>query len=76
MVATLVAGFEITSAYGVALNVPRMQSQKMSVQVKYPVGDLDVSISRREGWEDVSWRYDFAEGADARKGDGKGEVFD
>lgn len=76
VVATLVAGFEITSAYGVALNVPRMQSQKMSVQVKHPVGDLDVSISRREGWEDVSWQYDFAEGADARKGDGKGEVFD
>jgi 2-methylaconitate cis-trans-isomerase PrpF len=71
VVATLITGFEISSAYGVALNVPACESQKMSVQVKHPVGDLDVNLARREGWEGVSWGYEFVGGGKVmREGEG------
>jgi cytochrome P450 len=59
VVATMVMGYEITSAHGVALHVPAMEKQKMSVQVKHPVGDLDVCIVRRQGWEEVMWGYEL-----------------
>ncbi len=73
VVATMVLGFEVKSGYGVALNVPPKKAQGMGVQVLHPVGDLDVRISRREGWEGVQFGFDVGGGAE---GEGVALAFD
>lgn len=74
VVATLVIGFEVRNPHGLALSVMGMKSQAMSVQVKGPAGDLDVSISRRKEWEGVKWGYIFGE-EDVLMQKGEGEGF-
>jgi cytochrome P450 len=73
VVATMVLGFEVVSRDGGALKVPNMKKQTMAVQVMHPARDLDVSIKRRAGWEDVRFGYDVI-GDGGVEGDGL--VFD
>lgn len=76
VVATLVAGFEVKSPYGLSLAVPGVKKQDMSVQVRQPVGDLDVCISRREKWEGLKWKYSFGDAdVDGQKGNADVEGF-
>jgi cytochrome P450 len=68
VVATLVMGFEIVSRDGGKLRIPSIKKQTMAVQVRHPVGDIDVSIKRREGWENVGFGYDVVGDGGAQEG--------
>ncbi|TVY80714.1 7-alpha-hydroxycholest-4-en-3-one 12-alpha-hydroxylase [Lachnellula suecica] len=59
-VATLVLGFDIEGS-----TVPERAFQKLGTGVRKPVGDVEVGIGRRKGWENVKWVFNT---------DGKGEV--
>ncbi|KAE9379575.1 cytochrome P450 [Stipitochalara longipes BDJ] len=73
IVATMVLGFEVLSKDGGQLKLPSIKKQTMAVQVRHPVGDMDVTIKRRNGWEDVKFGYDVVgDGAV----EGEGLVFD
>lgn len=57
VIAFLVAGFEIEG-----VRVLDVKMQVMSAQLKAPDGDLPVRIRRREGWEDVRFRFESGSG--------------
>lgn len=60
VVATLVAGFEVKMMDGEKVfRMSTMKKQGMSVQVKHPADDVDVSIRRREEFKGVRWTYDI-----------------
>lgn len=59
-VAVLVAGFEVRGRGGEVLEVPKMGRARIGEGVAKPRGEglgLGARITRREGWEDVSWRF-------------------
>ena len=58
IVATMVLGFEVVGKDNGQLKLPKIKKQAMAVQVRHPDGDMDVTIKRRKGWEDVKFGYD------------------
>ena len=57
IIAGTVIGFSIESEER-TFQVPEMAFQKLGTAVRKPVGDVDVRIRRREGWENVRWRFE------------------
>lgn len=53
-VAALVTGFEIEGSH-----VPERAFQKLGTGVRKPMGDVDVDMKRRAGWEGVRWCFDL-----------------
>ncbi|CAG8980422.1 hypothetical protein HYALB_00003987 [Hymenoscyphus albidus] len=53
-VTALVTGFDIEGSH-----VPERAFQKLGTGVRKPMGDVDVGIKRREGWEGVKWCFDL-----------------
>lgn len=53
-VAAIVAGFDVEGMDA----VPEKRGQKLGTAVRKPLKDCDVHIKRREGWEQVKWRFD------------------
>ncbi|PVH85028.1 cytochrome P450 [Cadophora sp. DSE1049] len=58
-VAGVVVGFSVDSQADDTFQVPDMAFQKLGTAVRKPVKDVDIRLRRREGWEDVRWRFDF-----------------
>lgn len=58
-VAGVVVGFSVDSQTDDTFRVPNMAFQKLGTAVRKPVKDIDIRLRRREGWEDVRWRFDF-----------------
>lgn len=58
-VAGVVVGFAVDSQNDDTFQVPDMAFQKLGTAVRKPVKDVDIRLRRREGWEDVRWRFDF-----------------
>ncbi|KAF7856355.1 hypothetical protein EAF04_009883 [Stromatinia cepivora] len=53
LVAVIVMGFDIEGS-----SVPERAFQKLGTAVRKPKNDIEVNIKRREGWENVKWRFD------------------
>lgn len=62
--ANIVLGYDVTLLNGEPLTLPRMKKQAMSVQVKQPEKDVEVSIKRRKEWVGVKWTFDVGAGAE------------
>ncbi|KAL2074507.1 hypothetical protein VTL71DRAFT_8285 [Oculimacula yallundae] len=58
LVAGIVVGFSVESQNGDSYQVPDMAFQKLGTAVRKPVKDVGVRLRRREGWENVRWRFD------------------
>ncbi len=58
-VAGVVVGFTVESQNDESFNVPEMAFQKLGTAVRKPVKDVHIKIKRRQGWEDVRWRFDI-----------------
>jgi cytochrome P450 len=56
-VGAMVIGYVVEGA-----KVPEMKFQKLGTAVRKPAAEVQVNISKREGWEDVRWRFDTGEG--------------
>lgn len=54
-----VAGFEIQGADGGPYKMPQYESFKLSLGVIKPATDVEVTISRREGFENVEWAFEM-----------------
>lgn len=64
--ATIAMGFEMRMVDGGGvLKVPRARKQGMSVAVKQPESEVEVSMRRRTGFEGVTWTYDVRGEVDA-----------
>ncbi|CZT49275.1 related to cytochrome P450 8B1 [Rhynchosporium secalis] len=57
LVAGLVVGFSVESLSGDTFRVPDLAFQKLGTAVRKPVRDVDVRLRRREGWDNVRWRF-------------------
>ncbi|CAD6447684.1 658df175-1cd2-41ff-bbae-f4818510a6a1 [Sclerotinia trifoliorum] len=53
LVSAIIMGCEVEGA-----SVPERAFQKLGTAVRKPKNDVEVSIKRREGWENVKWRFD------------------
>lgn len=63
-VAAIILGFEVEGS-----RVPERAFQKLGTGVRKPVGDVQVNIVRRNGWENVQWGFDLG-----RNGEGLGSL--
>lgn len=54
-----VAGFEIQGADGREYKMPPYEAFKLALGTIKPGKDVDVVISRRKGYEDVEWAFEF-----------------
>ncbi|KAF5878963.1 putative cytochrome p450 protein [Botrytis fragariae] len=52
LVAAIVMGFDIDGS-----SVPDRAFQKLGTAVRKPKNDVEVSIKRRKGWENVKWKF-------------------
>lgn len=57
-VAGVVVGFAVDSQNDDTFRVPDMAFQKLGTAVRKPVKDVEIKLRKREGWEDVRWRFD------------------
>ncbi|TVY26205.1 7-alpha-hydroxycholest-4-en-3-one 12-alpha-hydroxylase [Lachnellula hyalina] len=57
-VAMLVLGFELSTSDGGKLHVPKGEFQRLGVASISPEKDLDILITRRKEFEDVTWEFD------------------
>ncbi|KIW23167.1 uncharacterized protein PV07_11387 [Cladophialophora immunda] len=55
-VAYLLMAFDISAPDGTLVKLPPRDNEKIPLSVIKPKGDVKVSIKRRKGYEDVSWR--------------------
>jgi cytochrome P450 len=51
-VGAIILGFEVTGS-----RIPERAFQKLGTGVRKPVGDVDISMKRRKGWENVKWSF-------------------
>ncbi|QSZ36437.1 hypothetical protein DSL72_006316 [Monilinia vaccinii-corymbosi] len=60
LVGAIVMGFDVEGA-----TVPEEAIQKLGVAVKKPKNDVEVNIRKRNGWENVRWRFDVQSEVDS-----------
>ncbi|RAL60226.1 hypothetical protein DID88_000006 [Monilinia fructigena] len=53
LVGAVIMGFDIEES-----SVPERAFQKLGTAVRKPKNDVEVNIRKRNGWEDVRWRFD------------------
>ncbi|TVY58901.1 5-beta-cholestane-3-alpha,7-alpha-diol 12-alpha-hydroxylase [Lachnellula cervina] len=68
-VAAIVVGFDVAG-----LKVPERAFMKLGTAVRKPLGDVEVQISERKGWENVKWKFDTVGKGDVDFGDMVGDV--
>jgi len=62
MVAVWTLGYEfVDSKNGSAVQVPKQSPQRFGEAIKKPDGKTMVKVRRREGWENITWKFKVGE---------------
>ena len=56
-VSALIMGFEVAPADGGEWKMPRTMDSRLMTAILGPVGDVEVRVERRKGWEGVRWGF-------------------
>ncbi|KAK5016151.1 hypothetical protein LTR39_002231 [Cryomyces antarcticus] len=56
-VALFVAGFDVTAVDGALVVAPEKEETRIPLGIQKPLTDIDVRVKRRQGFEEVVWRF-------------------
>lgn len=57
LTAGLILGFNILRSCGGLITVPQRNEKTLSISMPKPIKDIDVLVTRREGWENMYFKY-------------------